>query len=139
MRHVLNALFRSSLIRFGLTGVLNTAVGIGTIFALKWFFDWADTPANFCGYALGVMVSYYVNSRWTFQYRAALHAKVLPYALVLSCAYLVNLGCVHFFIQILKVNSYLAQVTGVIPYSLLTYVLLRRYVFVSAQESNVPV
>ncbi|MGD9843747.1 MAG: GtrA family protein, partial [Steroidobacteraceae bacterium] len=71
MRHVLNALFRSSLIRFGLTGVLNTAVGIGTIFALKWFFDWADTPANFCGYALGVMVSYYVNSRWTFQYRAA--------------------------------------------------------------------
>ena len=120
---------RSSLTRFGLTGLLNTAVGLGTIFALKWFLNVPDTKANLVGYAVGVVVSYYVNSRWTFQYKHALHTKVVPYALVLLCAYLVNLATVHILIGWLHINSYLAQTAGIIPYSLLSYVLLRRYVF----------
>lgn len=122
-------MLRSSLIRFGLTGLLNTAVGLGTIFALKWFFGVPDTKANLVGYVVGMGVSYYVNSRWTFQYKQALHTKVVPYVLVLLCAYLVNLATVHIFIGWLHVNSYLAQTAGIIPYSLLSYVLLRRYVF----------
>ncbi len=129
MRAQFSALFQWSLIRFGLTGLLNTVVGLGTIFALKWFLNVPDTPANLAGYGLGIIVSYYVNSRWTFQYKEALHAKALPYALVLVCAYIVNLFTVHFCIGMLQLNSYLAQAAGIIPYSLLTYVLLRRYVF----------
>ena len=134
-RHILMIL-RSSLIRFGLTGLLNTAVGLGTIFALKWFFSVADTQANLVGYAVGMVVSYYVNSRWTFQYKQALHAKVLPYLLVLLCAYLVNLATVHLLIGGLQINSYLAQTAGIIPYSLLSYVLLRRYVFGVSSANN---
>lgn len=139
MFQLLRALTGSSLIRFGLTGLLNTAVGLGTIFALKWFLNMPDTLANLGGYGLGVMVSYYVNSRWTFQYREALHAKMLPYALVLVCAYLVNLACVHFCINVLQLNSYLAQTAGIIPYSLLTYFLLRRYVFARNDVAKVSV
>ncbi len=139
MRQRLRVLTGSSLIRFGLTGLLNTAVGLGTIFALKWFLDMPDTQANLGGYALGVMVSYYVNSRWTFQYRESLHAKMLPYALVLVCAYLVNLACVHFCINVLQLNSYLAQTAGIIPYSLLSYFLLRRYVFARNDVANISV
>jgi len=127
---------RSSLMRFGLTGLLNTAVGLGTIFALKWFFGVPDTQANLVGYGVGMVVSYYVNSRWTFQYKQALHTKVVPYALVLLCAYLVNLATVHLLIGGLQVNSYVAQTAGTIPYSLLSYVLLRRYVFGVSSANN---
>ena len=132
MRPQIFKLFSSSLVRFGLTGLLNTAVGLGTIFALKWFLGVADTQANLVGYAVGMCVSYYVNSRWTFEYRQALHTKVVPYALFLLCAYLVNLATVHILIGWLHLNSYLAQSAGIIPYSLLSYVLLRRYVFGSS-------
>ena len=131
MRKLIVVLFQSSLVRFGITGLLNTLVGLGTIFALKWFFAVADTPANLIGYGVGIVVSYWVNSRWTFQYKEALHAKIFPYGMVLLFAYGVNLATVHIFISVFQINSYLAQAAGIIPYSLLTYVLLRRFVFIS--------
>lgn len=115
--------------RYCLTGLLNTAVGLGIIFALKWFFGVPDTPANLVGYGVGMIVSYWINSRWTFQCKAALHAKLVPYVLVLGIAYIGNLACVHLLIGPLQADSYLAQTAGVIPYSLLSFFLLRRFVF----------
>lgn len=118
-----------SIVKFGLTGVLNTAVGLGCTYAFMWFFKASVSAANLLGYLVGFCVSYYVNSRWTFSYREALHAKLLPYALVIVVAYFVNLICVHFCINVLHMNKYLAQAMGVPPYTLLTYFCVRRFVF----------
>ena len=52
MRRFITYLYGLSLVRFVLTGVLNTAVGLGAIFALKWFLHMADTPANLLGYGV---------------------------------------------------------------------------------------
>lgn len=132
MRRFISYLYGLSLIRFALTGVLNTAVGLGVIFALKWFFEMKDTPANVLGYGVGLLVSYLVNSRWTFRYRDALLPVLPRYLGVILIAYLANLGAVHYGIDRLHLNSYLAQACGVVPYAGLSYVLLRRFVFRSA-------
>jgi putative flippase GtrA len=129
MRRYLDYVLGLSLVRFGLTGLLNTAVGLGTIFALKWFLGLGDTLANLIGYGVGLVVSYVVNSRWTFQYRESLLPVLPQYALVVLIAYLTNLACVHFCIQQLHLDSYLAQTIGVIPYAGVTYTLLRLSVF----------
>ncbi len=118
-----------SLVRFVLTGVLNTLVGLGVIFVLKWALQLNDTLANLIGYGVGLVVSYLVNSRWTFRYGASL-LQVLPrYLLVIVLAYLSNLACVHFCIRQLQLNAYLAQSCGVVPYAGLSYLLLRFWVF----------
>lgn len=135
VRKVISYLYRLSLVRFVLTGVLNTAVGLGTIFALKWFLGIGDTPANLFGYAVGLVVSYVVNSRWTFRYKESLLPVLPQYALVVLVAYLANLACVYLCINQLHLDSYLAQTMGVIPYAGLSYVLLRWFVFGRAARS----
>lgn len=135
VRRVISYLYGLSLVRFVITGVLNTAVGLGTIFALKWFLNMGDTPANVLGYAVGLVVSYVVNSRWTFRYRESLLPVLPQYALVVLVAYLTNLACVHLCIEKLHLDTYLAQTLGVIPYAGLSYVLLRWFVFGNAKRS----
>lgn len=135
MRRLISYVFGLSLVRFALTGMLNTLVGLGTIFALKWFAGMNDTVANLLGYGVGLLVSYLINSRWTFRYRQALLPVLPQYLLVVLFAYLVNLAVVHWCIDHLQLNSYLAQACGVIPYAALSYVLLRSYVFRSAMSS----
>lgn len=129
MRDFIAYLCGHSAVRFALTGVLNTLVGLGTIFALKWFAGMGDTHANLIGYAVGLLVSYLVNSRWTFGYRQSLLPVLPRYLMVILLAYLVNLAVVHLCIAGLQLNTYLAQACGVIPYAGLSYVLLRYWVF----------
>lgn len=122
-------LLSSSLLRFAITGVLNTVVGLGTIYVLKWFFAVGDTPANAVGYVVGVIFSLVVNSRWTFQSRESLWSIAPRYLAVILLAYFTNLGCVHFLIQSMHVNSYLSQALGTIPYTVITYLASRWWVF----------
>ena len=129
MRQLIGRVLGLSLVRFALTGLLNTAVGLCTIFAMKWFVGLSDTPANLIGYGVGLVVSYVVNSRWTFRYRESLLPVLPQYMAVILVAYLVQLACVHFSIRQLHLDSYVAQTLGVIPYAGLTYVLLRAFVF----------
>jgi putative flippase GtrA len=127
---LIDALFDPAIIRFAVTGVLNTCVGLGTIFLLKWTLNASDTWANLIGYCVGFTVSYFVNARWTFKYREALHGVVLRYAALIVFAYLVNLAVVHAAIDLVEINSYIAQTLGVVPYALITYLGAKFLVFV---------
>jgi putative flippase GtrA len=121
-------LLRHSIVRFGLTGVLNTAVGLGTIFLAKWLLGMNDTAANLLGYCIGFTVSSVLNARWTFNYSRPVITAVPKYALLIAIAYLVNLGTVHLAIAC-SINSYISQALGVIPYALITYFGAKYFVF----------
>jgi putative flippase GtrA len=114
--------------RFLATGVLNTLVGLGTIFALKWLFAVGDTAANVCGYAVGIVFSCAVNSRWTFRSRESFLSIAPKYVALVGIAYLLNLGVVHLLLRA-GMDSYLAQSLGVPPYTLITYLGARFWVF----------
>ncbi|MES1146803.1 MAG: GtrA family protein [Solimonas sp.] len=124
----LNKLLASSILRFAVTGVLNTLIGLGTIYALKWFWSIGDTLANMLGYLVGVMFSLVVNSRWTFQSRESLLVIAPRYLAVIAIAYLVNLACVQWCIRA-QVNSYLAHAIGTVPYAVINYAGSRWWVF----------
>lgn len=124
-------LLNRTAIKFVLTGILNTAVGLGSIFLLKWLLDMPDTRANLFGYCIGFTVSCFVNARWTFEYKQALWAVAPKYAALVVFAYLVNLATVHVAIGILEINSYLSQALGVVPYALITYFGAKHVVFVA--------
>lgn len=126
----------NSLVKFALTGVLNTGVGLSTIFALKYWLGWSDTIANLAGYCLGFMLSTVVNARWTFGYEESLGPAAVKYAALILCAYLINLSVVHAAIDGLGVNSYLAQALGVPPYAILTYMGAKYWVFTALPKAQ---
>lgn len=118
----------TALLRFLITGVLNTVVGLGVIYLLMWAFAMPERPANLIGYAVGVVFSYQVNSRWTFGYRESLLPVLPRYVSVIVLAYCTNLVCLHVLLG-WQVNGYLAQALALPPYTAIGFVGMRYWVF----------
>ena len=116
-------------IRFLMVGVLNTAVGLGTIYACKYFLSLGDVSANVIGYAVGLLNSFFWNRRWTFLHSGSPVATAGRFALVFAIAYLANLSAMLILTRSLILNSYVAQAIATIPYTVLFYLGSRYFVF----------
>ncbi|WP_373568833.1 GtrA family protein [Paenibacillus alvei] len=57
--------------RYAIVGVINTCIGLGLIYALMHLAGWAHFEATFVGNTIGVLCSYILNRRFTFQYEGA--------------------------------------------------------------------
>jgi putative flippase GtrA len=121
-----------SAVRFCLVGLVNTAVGLGLIYACKFLLGFADIPANAVGYIIGLMVSFTLNSRWTFRYDGPVWPAVLRFVLTFVISYAANIVTVLFLIDGMGVNAYLAHAIAVVPYTTTFYLLSRFMVFASA-------
>ena len=120
--------------RFLSVGVLNLLVGLLVIYACKWFFDVGDAAANAIGYAAGLTTSFTLNSRWTFAYRGHQLPALIKFLLVAAVAYAMNLLTVLVSIDYLSVNGYIAQVLGIPPYVLTSYLASKFIVFRAQPE-----
>jgi putative flippase GtrA len=125
-----------SWVRFGLVGVLNTITGLSIIYLLKWAFSVPDFPANLGGYGVGLIVSYILNSRWTFASKRPVASSLPRFAIVILVSYVINYAIVALALKS-NVNSYVAQAMGVLPYSLSTYFGSRFFVFHHSPASEV--
>ena len=124
----LRGLIRQSL-RFGVVGLVNTVLGLAAIYGLMFFFGAGAAVANAVGYAIGLGVSFALNSTWTFNSTRRI-AHVLPkYVLTATACYLLNLGVVVVSTTHLSANAYLAQLLGVGIYTVCMFAGCRWFVF----------
>lgn len=115
--------------KFLAVGVLNTLVGLGTIYLCKWLGGIGDVTANIIGYAVGLANSFAWNRRWTFRHTGAVLPAIAKFLAVFLIAYLLNLGTVMAAIHGFGVNSYLAHAIGIAPYTAFFYLGSRLFVF----------
>jgi putative flippase GtrA len=116
-------------LRFALVGVTNTIFSLSVIYALKWFCGVTDLWANACGYALGLMLSFLLNGRWTFQFRGNWLKAFGLFIAVFAVAYVSNLTVVLTLIHHTNINAYLAHAVGVPIYTILMFTGSRVLVF----------
>jgi putative flippase GtrA len=116
-------------VRFLVVGVANTLVGLSVIFAAKYFLEARDVLANAIGYAVGICVSYTLNSRWTFAYQGNWVPAVAKFLVATGIAYAANLLTVVAAINVLNLNTYLAQAMGMPVYTVTAYLASRYIVF----------
>ena len=119
---------RHSAGRFLTVGMLNTVVGLTIIYLAKFLGGLGDFAANVTGYRVGLLLSFALNSTWTFKYDGMFLPAFGKFTLVFITAYLLNLVCVMVAIH-QGLNSYLAQALGIIPYTVFTYLASRYLVF----------
>jgi putative flippase GtrA len=122
-------MMRRQLLRFLAVGVLNTAVGLGTIFALKAVAGWPDVPANIGGYVLGLMVSFVLNRRWTFAHRGDWRGALARFLAVFGVAYTANLVAFLALRDRLGVNPYAAHALAMVVYTAIFFVGSRSIAF----------
>lgn len=115
--------------KFLSVGVINTVTALLIIYAAKWFFQFGDVAANACGYAIGLLVSFTLNSRWTFSYAGPQLHALGKFLLVAFIAYAINLLTVVSAIYYFELNSYIAQALGIPPYTITSFFLSKYLVF----------
>ena len=122
--------------RFLSVGVLNTFVGLLTIYSAKWFFQAGDVAANILGYAVGICISFKLNGYWTFRYRGAQWPALSKFLAVTAVAYGMNLLTLVFSIHYLGLNEYLSQALAILPYALTSYLAGKYLVFAVKAKTN---
>ncbi len=121
-------------VRFLSVGVANTLVGLSVIYLAKFFFGADDLIANAVGYSVGVVVSFALNSRWTFNYRGPHLPAVAKFLVVTLAAYGMNLLTVMTAIHSIDLNGYIAQAIGILPYTVTSYLASKYLVFRAESE-----
>jgi len=115
--------------RFVLVGALNALAALSIIYGAKYFFQSGDVSANAMGYGVGVCVSYFLNSRWTFGYRGAVLPAMLKFVGAAALAYAANLMSVVALIDLFEVNGYVAQAIGMPVYTVVAFLASKYMVF----------
>ena len=118
-------------VRFSVVGVLNTAVGLATIFVAKAALGLGDVVANLLGYGVGLAMSFVLNKRWTFGDAGGAVPAAVRFVLAFVAAYLLNLLTVLSLRDHFLVDAYVAQALGVVPYTIVFFLLSRSFVFQS--------
>lgn len=117
------------MLRFAAVGVLNTALGYTVILA-GLALGYGDLLSNITGYAAGLVLGFFLNSRWTFSNTSRISAGiVLRYALSFVLAYGANLLIVLTALSFgMKANPWV-HLLGIIVYSVLFYLASAHVVF----------
>ncbi len=126
--------FRTPL-KFFVVGIANTLVGLLAIYFCKWLLDFGDSLANFCGYMLGLGVSFLLNRGWTFQHLGPMLPALSRFMVIFAFAYLINLCTVVVAIHGFAVNGYVAQALGIVPYTFFFYLGSRYFAFSPKSQS----
>ncbi len=117
------------LLRFGLVGLLNTALGLGAIAILKYGFGWPDLPANAGGYALGLLLAFFLNRAWTFGNRGPMCESVPRFAAAAALAWGFNVVVVLVVKHAAGGTGLVPHVAGMAGYSMVLFALTRLWVF----------
>ena len=98
------------------------------------YLGFKDVSANVIGYSIGIVISYVMNSTWTFHAKATKNS-VLKYLCLVGTCYDANIAAMTFARAVLLINSYFAQLFGMCTYTVCGYIGSRFYVF-AKQDSK---
>ncbi|MBK9394591.1 MAG: GtrA family protein [Uliginosibacterium sp.] len=113
-------------LRFVAIGSANTVLGLAVIFALQQVFS--PVTANWLAFVLLVPVTFMTHRHWSFRDAGQLVSSFVRYLPVVLLGYGVN----RFVLQqslALNIGAYVAQVLAIACYVIVTYLLLRMFVF----------
>ena len=134
--------FDVSMIKFLLVGVVNTAVGAGTMFLLYnlgHFNYWICVAAN---YLLGGIVSYFLNKYFTFQNKERSLAQVGRFALTVAVCAGIGYGIAQPLAQMalagfpISVQENGAMLVGMVLYTGLNYLGQRFFAFRTPKDPD---
>lgn len=111
-------LFIRHAFKFGIVGVLNTIVCLGTILLLQNVFSVYYVIANIVGYPLGLINSFIWNKLWTFKSKKFVKKEILLFLLIALISYAIQFSVLRYVVEILKVNENWAQVISALFYTI---------------------
>jgi putative flippase GtrA len=125
LRHVVSF----TALKFALTGVGNTIVGVGTLLFARDVLGMSDYVANAIGYVVGLIFSFVVNRSFTFADRSSMAITAPRFLLAFAISYSANLVVLAVGLDVLGLHPNLAQAFAIVTYSVTFFLLCRLFVF----------
>ncbi|MEJ6396238.1 GtrA family protein [Gymnodinialimonas sp. 2305UL16-5] len=116
-------------ISFGLVGVLNTAIGFGTIVLAQTVFGLPPVVSNILGYAAGLTNSFFMNRAITFRGASRDLAAAIRFLVAFAIAYGANLAVLLGLLSVAPEAALAWQAVAMIVYTGVFFVLSKFYVF----------
>lgn len=116
-------------LRFGVVGTANTVVTLAILWGLRDGLGWPVWVASATGYAVGIIQSYLLNRGWTFA-----GGVPVPVGRQMLRFLAVNIVCGLIFSGLTSLAApglgvRIGSLVALVPVTLLSFVLQRRYVF----------
>lgn len=113
-------------LRFLVVGVVNTLFGYGAYAFFLWI-GFHFSAAALLGTVAGVIFNFFTTGRLVFD-RARRFRSALPFVAVYSVVYAINVALLA-LLEHLGVGPYLAGLILIVPLALISFLLMRRFVF----------
>ncbi len=142
MKKYWNRLWQSSLVRFGLVGVLNTVVGTGIMFVMYNVFHFSYWMSSFANYFFGSILSFFLNKYFTFRSKTRSVKEVVRFVINIAVCYLLAYGISKpLMLYLLSGRSQtfrenMAMITGMVLFVALNYLGQRFFTFRKEKEEN---
>lgn len=108
-------------LKFGIVGVLNTAVGFGLIFLFDKVMGMGFEIANPLAYFLSTLNSFYLNKKWTFKSDGKVHKEGAVFFAVIAVAWAIQYGLLYYLIDIQHMDELVAQTIGMVLFTGLNF------------------
>lgn len=122
------------MLRFGVVGLLNTALGYAVILA-GLALGLGDIVSNAMGYAVGLVLGFFLNRQWTFSRADGFRpGAVVRYAITFLVAYGANLAIVVAAMSAGIIENPFVHLAGNCLYSVIFYLGSALFVFVGGAD-----
>lgn len=119
----------TSVARFALAGLYNTVIGYSVIVFGLWL-GLGDYRANFLGYSVGLLFSYFVNRTWSFRVQSRPSIREIFYFIwAFAASYLVNILVLVIGREMGLSQSAILHLGAMTAYTITFYLLSRFVVF----------
>ena len=115
--------------RFVTVGVFNTILGYCVIFACMYLAKMSPERSNITGYAVGLIASYVLNRRFTFNSKQNRRSEIVRFLAVFAVAYTLNFAVLVILIHRLGLHEGASQVLAGLVYVVASFVMNKHYVF----------
>lgn len=114
--------------KYGIVGILNTIVGIITIYGLM-SLGINYLLSNAAAYILGLFNSFLWNKFWTFRNKTDWNKQFCPFLIAFIMCYLVQLFSVFWGTAVLGISKHLMQIIGMAVFTVLNFNVNKFVVF----------
>lgn len=121
--------------RFLLVGVANTTLGYVIIFGCMYLVGMSPEFSNVAGYAVGLLVSYFLNRNFTFRSTQSRSTEFIRFTFVFVVAYMANFAALVALIHALEIHAGISQVIAGVIYVGTAYLLNKHCVFRSSEAN----
>ena len=115
--------------RFLKVGVFNTMLGYSVIFACMYLAKMSPESSNVAGYAVGLVASYVLNRRYTFNSKQNERNEIIRFLAVFVVAYALNFVVLVILIHGFGIHVGMSQVLAGFIYVMASFTMNKYYVF----------